>query len=272
MVSAGAAAQAASAAQVQDGLYQAARGEVNTVRITDTASGSEVVDLTAPLVLGPGCVAGPPVVCGYIRFAYLGDRDDRAERRSFFSDVFVYGQQGNDDVIADGLSAGAFGGAGDDRVSVDSNGFSEGAGGPGDDVVTGSGSATVTVTGGQGNDRLEGRTSGGGLEVQGGAGDDALVLQLNSSASGATAAGGPGNDSIAATGSAGGPVGMIGGAGDDVITGSTGADAFTAGPGDDQINSADGVAESVNCGAGVDGVTADALDTVARNCENVTIL
>jgi hypothetical protein len=263
--------QAAGAAEVRAGLYQAARGEVNSVTLTDNGSGqTQVVELTAPLTIGPGCLAGPPVLCDTITLVRLGDRDDRAARFSFFSDGSVYAGPGDDDIHSDGLGAEAFGGEGDDRVGVSSNGFSEATGGPGDDVVTGSGAASVVLRGGPGDDRVEGRAGGAIFDLHGGVGDDTVEVVIGMGTPG-TVAGGPGDDSIGATGAAGGAA-MTGGSGDDVLAGSAGADTFAAGMGRDRVDSADGTAEPVNCGAGVDAVVADALDTVAANCEQVTIL
>ncbi len=60
----------------------------------------------------------------------------------------------------------------------------------------------------------------------------------------------------------------IGGA--DLLTGGTGRDTILAGPGDDRVvASDDGERDVVDCGAGADVVAADAVDSVAANCETV---
>ncbi len=50
---------------------------------------------------------------------------------------------------------------------------------------------------------------------------------------------------------------IIGGPGDDSLTGSGGRDRYDAGPGNDFIVAHDGVSERVNCGAGFDRVYPD---------------
>ena len=59
-----------------------------------------------------------------------------------------------------------------------------------------------------------------------------------------------------------------GGDGDDQITGGTGDDTLLGGAGADTIDARDGIAESVDCGAGADLVQADEGDAVL-NCETV---
>jgi hypothetical protein len=63
---------------------------------------------------------------------------------------------------------------------------------------------------------------------------------------------------------------MDGGAGNDTLEGGEGADAFHGGAGDDHLKSADGVAETLTCGAGADRVEADTLDQVTGDCESVS--
>jgi hypothetical protein len=50
-----------------------------------------------------------------------------------------------------------------------------------------------------------------------------------------------------------------------------GAKAITGGSGNDVINAANGYADQISCGAGVDAVSADSQDTVAADCEQVSI-
>ncbi len=77
---------------------------------------------------------------------------------------------------------------------------------------------------------------------------------------------------------------LDGGFGDDTITGGPGRDAISAdlaggdcGPlwckypyGNDVVEARDGEVDSITCGAGADKVMADASDTVAPDCEEVT--
>lgn len=110
-----------------------------------------------------------------------------------------------------------------------------------------------------GNDRLFGQE--GADTILGGTGDDRL-------------SGGAGDDRL--SGEAGddrlsGDAGrdrLTGGAGDDVLVGGPQRDTYLGGPGNDTVNARDGVAEVVDCGAGDDLATVDALDTT-RGCERV---
>ena len=97
---------------------------------------------------------------------------------------------------------------------------------------------------------------------------------LTAGASDDQVTGGQGNDTIAAgagddevTGDDGDDT-IQGGDGNDKIDGGAGADRIDAGGGDDTIVSDDGIADTIDCGPGTDGVTADTVDTLS-NCENV---
>ncbi|HEX9236480.1 MAG TPA: hypothetical protein VF972_09395, partial [Actinomycetota bacterium] len=112
-------------------------------------------------------------------------------------------------------------------------------GGCGSDVIEG-GSANDTLIGDPsgcsqpGNDSLDGRD-----------GNDSLF-------------GGPGNDPLK------------GSAGDDRLVGGPGGDSLDGGDGNDTLNSRDGVADTDTCGAGLDTVRADSMDTIASDCERVS--
>jgi Ca2+-binding RTX toxin-like protein len=150
------------------------------------------------------------------------------------------GNAGND-VLAggngpDGLNGGSgrdrlVGGAGDDHLN----------GGDGNDSLSG-GASSDTLLGGNGTDRLDGGT--GSDRLDGGAGDD----RLN---------GGAGNDLL------------IGGARNDVLTGGAGRNVYRAGPGNDRIDARNKQRDRIDCGPGRDGVVADRIDVVARNCETI---
>lgn len=118
----------------------------------------------------------------------------------------------------------------------------------GTDWLVGSDTRASCMFGGQGNDVLTlGR--GGGVAL-GEWGRDLLV------GSGKTDAlsGGKGPDTILA------------GAAADVLRGGAGVDGFDAADGDDLVQSVDGVAEVVDCGAGADTALADRAD-VLLGCE-----
>jgi hypothetical protein len=104
-------------------------------------------------------------------------------------------------------------------------------------------------------------------DLRGGLGND----DLNGADGDEKLDGGPGDDHL------------DGGFGDDVITGGPGKDRISGdlaggdcGPlwcklpyGNDIINAQDGEADSIGCGFGTDTVYADAIDTVAGDCETV---
>jgi hypothetical protein len=63
---------------------------------------------------------------------------------------------------------------------------------------------------------------------------------------------------------------LLGASGADFLTGGTGRDTHDAGPGNDLISAAyDGARDVVRCGAGMDVVNVDLVDTAARDCELV---
>ena len=103
----------ALAATVQVGpegiVYRAAPHEVNDVTMRDAGPAPprrSVVEATAHLTLGPGCDAGTPILCSDLSHhkdvLLLGDRDDSANYFSNFADSYVFGAQGNDDVVSAG--------------------------------------------------------------------------------------------------------------------------------------------------------------------------
>jgi hypothetical protein len=94
----------------------------------------------------------------------------------------------------------------------------------------------------------------------GGPGDDTMTMTR-----GGELFGGPGSDRLT-----GGPLrDSISGEGT-VEEGVPGSDVVRAGGGDDRVWVDDGLVDQVECGAGLDTVTADELDVVAADCEQVT--
>jgi RTX calcium-binding nonapeptide repeat (4 copies) len=94
------------------------------------------------------------------------------------------------------------------------------------------------LRGGDGSDRIEG--GAGADKLDGGFGDDEIV-------------GGPGRDAISA----------------DLAGGDCGPLWCKVPYGNDTVDARDGEADSISCGAGTDSVTADAVATVAPDCEQV---
>lgn len=131
----------------------------------------------------------------------------------------------------------------------------------GNDTVSGKGGADA-IRGGHGDDLLygsddssqtsEGVSADGDNEIYGERGSDLVV-------------GGPGRDQLQ------------GGAGRDIIVqgppSDTSEDRISGGDGNDLVDTANLSASKdiVDCGGGTDEVTADSLDEVSSNCENVEI-
>jgi Ca2+-binding RTX toxin-like protein len=165
----------------------------------------------------------------------------------------VFGGAGNDTIVGDAQSNDIQGVGGDDVID----------GGLGPDILYG-GDGTDTLTyaartspvhvsytsycdSGEPN---EGDCVGEDLErIVGGSGDD--VLSAYSLFQGtATLVGGPGNDILQASGG-------------------FATTTLEGGDGDDSLWSANGLADVDTCGAGIDAVTADSLDTVSSDCETL---
>jgi Ca2+-binding RTX toxin-like protein len=103
------------------------------------------------------------------------------------------------------------------------------------------GKANDTLTGLAGDDCLDGRE--GDDKLDGGDGNDKLT-------------GGKGKDRL------------DGGAGNDTLIGGPDKNTYSAGTGNDSVNAANKIVETVNCGAGRDSATVDKKDKV-RGCERV---
>jgi hypothetical protein len=195
----------------------------------------------------------------------------------------------------------ANGNGGDDSLYVYPGGLTQPMtfdGGSGDDgVVTGDGNDVVR--GGPGEDGVNGNA--GNDDIFGGSGIDSTFVSrsadpapaVNGSLDDQANDGGPGEtDNIhsdvedvtgqsfsTGPGASDGIVTLRGNAGSNSLQIYSGRGNLDGGPGndvvagaflDDTINSVDGFADRVTCGAGTDTVTADTLDTVGDNCENVT--
>lgn len=178
----------------------------------------------------------------------------------------VVGGSGNDTLTGNGAANNLLGGPGDDVINGGA-GFDFLSGGPGNDTLNGGDDADV-INGDDGNDSLNGGP--GNDTLSGGAGDDQLDGGLGSD----TLNGGPGKDmAVYAARTRSVTVNDDGNdrsgesrEGDNVQGDVEGA---RTGAGNDSINVRDGVAGNVSCGAGFDSVVADAIDTVAGDCEFV---
>ena len=140
-----------------------------------------------------------------------------------------------------------------------------------DEIWAGGGNDSVDARGGEdtvygqkGNDLILGE-NGNDPNLQGNAGDDDVY-------------GEDGDDTV--SGNAGQDY-LEGNRGDDVLAGGENNDDIDArgdlagqedfvygGPGNDEINSQDGVKDTIQCGSGTDTVFHDAIDVVAADCEN----
>lgn len=165
---------------------------------------------------------------------------------------------GNDVLVGNDLPNRLFARAGNDIV--------DGAGGDdhldgsdGDDDITG-GDGDDTLLGFDGNDFLDG--GAGNDTIAGGFGDDDMV-------------GGDGNDHM--TGTAGddtflggeGSDAMFGGVGNDRLEGGNGFDIYRGNQDSDHIEApADGFAEDIRCGRGVDTFVAGPEDRIDQGCRD----
>jgi Ca2+-binding RTX toxin-like protein len=159
-------------------------------------------------------------------------------------------------------------------------------GGSGIDTLTGS-SAANTLNGGGGNDTLDGATgadvlNGGGgtddtatyasrsatvtVDIDGAADDGEAGENDNVASDVEDVTGGLGADSL--TGDSNSNT-LTGGAGNDTIDGSEGVDTLLAGSGADAVTSRDSVGDLVSCGGDTDSLTADTLDAISSDCEQV---
>jgi hypothetical protein len=203
-----------------------------------SVTGADLVeDCDAPATTTATCPAASTTVD-------LGDGDDTLALGAGLPTLTIIGGPGTDRLNFAGRT---------DPVSVTLGGTTPGltvgtvenvTGGDGSDRVVGNAGDNV-LTGNAGNDRL----SGGDGIIAGGPGVNMLR-------------GGPGADQLTA------------GDDGDSLVGGEGADLIAGGAGDDDISAADGVADQISCGDGIDTVSADPIDTFAvapDNCEEVTI-
>jgi hypothetical protein len=150
-----------------------------------------IQDDNAPLKhRGSYCFVPTPLRCPSAdMYAYMSDGYDYARMVPYFRDAYVWGQDGDDDVVANGSRhVEAWGGRGNDSVTAVADWQAEAWGEGGDDVVTGVGEHIrlhgggdrdtiragrfTRAEGGPGNDHFIG--SGQGLDVYGQTGADTI--------------------------------------------------------------------------------------------------
>jgi Putative metal-binding motif/RTX calcium-binding nonapeptide repeat (4 copies) len=197
-------------------------------------------------------------------------------------DAFTYDDRPADQPVAataDGVPGDGAAGEGD-NIAADVENIT---GGAGDDTLGGN-ALTNVLNGGAGNDtatyagRGENVTASLDELANDGApaeNDQLLGFEsliggngndfLTGSPAGNRLDGGPGSDVLDG---ADGPDALSGGDGNDQLTGGSGLDAYAAGEGDDSVTSFDGLGEDVDCGGGNDGATVDVADRLAA-CETV---
>src|SRR5262245_55937886 len=90
-------------------VYRATRGEANQLRMNPFAAGfatqiMSIEDLGAPLKQrGSYCQASTPLLCPTTPvYVYMSDGDDRGSAYPFFRDAYIWGQDGDDRIAADG--------------------------------------------------------------------------------------------------------------------------------------------------------------------------
>jgi len=244
-------------------------------------------------VSGPALPDPPPLTCAGLTPTLVGSGGSDVLSGTARGDVIVglggddaITGAGGDDVIcgdggatdparetADTLS----GGTGADRL-MGAGGADNLAGGGGtdtleggrdDDTVDGGGDADV-MSGGDGRDLAEYRTRTAPVTVTLGSGaNDGGVGEGDDVGSDVERVrGGYAGDRLVGNGATNW---LYGGPGDDELVGGGGWDSLFGEAGGDVIDARDGEEDAVSCGTEVDGVDADALDTVAGSCEGVRI-
>ena len=275
------AAQALSITAADSLTVAQTTGTAVGVTVIYAADGSGDVDMTLggqTILFGPG-FAGLSQQANHLTFAdgsflYVGD----ANANSYSSVFFSFSPSSN------GAPTAAFGGAGDDNLSVNGphnllqgnagndslagavgddtiyggqdndvidvgGGVNFGQGNKGDDTVNGSGTSD-TLLGGQGDDHI----TGGGI-LDGNLGDDVLTGTGQLFGEG-------GNDTLVSAAS--GADTLNGGDGNDSIVAGHGSDSITGDAGNDTI-SISGGAETISGGAGADKFIFGAGSTASGN-------
>jgi len=231
--------------------------------------GIAFTDTGNPLVSSGACEPLAPATCPYgpmeIRLGPLADRA-RVFTATFSNRATILGGAGDDRISAAAIFEDVRGGLGDDLIKASTRG-GEIQGGGGDDSLYGR--EFAQLNGGDGNDLMLSDSSLAGME--GGDGYDVLIRGSGFDAGGPMSGGEdddvlgfePTSEAFALT--------MTGGPGHDSIHGGIGPNEISGGAGNEEIWTFGGDVDTINCGGGFDVVYADATDTVASNCERVTL-
>ena len=268
--------------------YAASPGHDNAVQFLQTGpkqvqafsrgrisrTGEQAAD-TDPIVASGTCAAHPgaPGVfsCDDIAqvVADTGDGDDEISSQLAPTPARLFGSTGNDRIIGGPSKETLDGGEGDDLL-VSANVMSIPVffpaagdlvvGGPGLDraevVLTHDPPPAIAVSL---NDAADDGPAGYGLDVRSDVEDVFARSDARDDAADApvTLVGSPGPN-------------LLTGDGPMTITGGDGADTLRGAAFDDAIESRDGFADQVTCAGGTDAAAADAIDTVAADCEQVS--
>ena len=214
-------------------------------------------------------------------------KDGETEFRWMLSGDTMFGEAGNDTLIGKYGNNHLLGGDGDDTLM---GGFEDDQflGGTGDDALEGKGGGDLYLyAAGWGHDTISdnaGASGSFGNSVYFNHASDPITADLT-----VTLTPGPGPEATDGTNTvewqeAGAVYSVIGGRGDDTITGDAdnnqlygedGADTITAGDGDDRVDASDphsDTGDDVDCGPGSDTVSVDPgnIDRIA-NCETDTV-
>jgi hypothetical protein len=233
-------------------VYAAATGEANNVTIAPWGFSLRVTEAGTkakkPLTLtaGPGCsqLSTTEAACtGFVFGATvdLGDGDDFLDATTIRLPVTASGGTGNDTIATGQGNDTLDGGSGTDTLR----------GGAGSDTVTYA-SATAPVTAALGG------SAGNGASGE----NDTIAADVEN------LTGGPGDDTLTGDG---GPNVLSGGAGNDTLDGGAGADTLDGGAGNDTFAARDGEVDSLLCGDGQDGGSADTADVIGSDCEAVVV-
>jgi Ca2+-binding RTX toxin-like protein len=246
-------AQPGTAGSYGDGSisYVAAPGEANTITASRYEGSYLVQDNGAKsMSAGPGCTAttAQEIRCSVpeVKHAAIdsGDGNDFVTAVANADTTRISGGPGNDELNGNK----GFGSQSGDDTLLGGDGLDIMRGNHGNDTLDG-GSNSDSLFGDQGNDTAD--YSGRSAPV---------IVDLAVSAHN----GEQGEEDWLS-----GIENVLGGAGADRLNGSAAANLMVGGAGNDEIRARDGAYDRIECGSGSDSVSADAVDSVASDCEHV---